>query len=90
MSETIINWGLIIINIIGIILMGEDKRRAKRHQYRIPERTLWTFAIIGGAAAMTIGMKLYRHKTKHTAFKIGFPFLAILQIALYVYFLTNQ
>ncbi len=86
MQETIINWVIITLNIIGFILMGEDKRRAKRHQYRIPERTLWILAIAGGAAAMTIGMKLYHHKTKHTAFKIGFPFLAILQIALYVYF----
>ncbi|MGJ7920470.1 DUF1294 domain-containing protein [Neobacillus sp. LXY-4] len=85
-TETILNWYLFIINLIGFLVMGEDKRRARQHQYRISERTLWQLAGFGGATAMTIAMKLFHHKTKHQAFKIGFPLLALLQFALYLYF----
>jgi uncharacterized membrane protein YsdA (DUF1294 family) len=84
--EPIINWALILINLIGFFIMGEDKRRARIHQYRIPERTLWLFAFIGGAIGTTLGMKIFRHKTKHTSFKIGFPLLAIIEIILFFLF----
>lgn len=86
MYETILNWGLLFMNIIGFILMGVDKQKAKRHKYRIPEQTLWLLAIIGGAPAMTIAMRFFHHKTKHLNFKLGFPLLAIIQISLYLYF----
>lgn len=75
-----------MINAIGFFMMGEDKRRAKRHEYRISERTLWLTAMIGGALAMTIAMHLFRHKTKHTNFKLGFPLIAMCQAVIIVYF----
>ncbi|MDR7237475.1 DUF1294 domain-containing protein [Neobacillus drentensis] len=77
----------LIMNIAGLLIMGEDKKRAKKHQYRISERTLWMVAILGGAVGTTTGMQLYRHKTKHTAFKIGFPFLAGIELVLLIKFL---
>ena len=64
--------------------MGEDKKRAKRHQYRISERTLWLVAIFGGAIGTTAGMQVYRHKTKHTSFKFGFPILAIIEFIIFI------
>lgn len=67
--------------------MGADKKRAQKHQYRISERTLWMVAILGGAVGTTAGMQLYRHKTKHTSFKIGFPFLAGIELILLIMFL---
>jgi len=80
---------LLLVNIIGFFVMGEDKRRAKKQQYRISEQTLWLLAIIGGAPAMTIAMNQFRHKTKHVQFKIGFPLVALLQVVLYIYFLVK-
>ena len=68
--------------------MKVDKQRAIRHKYRISENTLWTVAIVGGAIGTTLGMRLFRHKTKHLTFKIGFPLLAILDIILYLYLIT--
>lgn len=76
---------LIVINLIGYLIMYTDKKRAIRHEYRIPEKNLWLIAIIGGAVGTTLGMNRFRHKTKHLSFKIGFPFLAILQVAALVY-----
>jgi len=72
----------LVMNLVGLLIMGEDKKRAKKHQYRIRERTLWLVALFGGAAGTTIGMQLYRHKTKHVWFKIGFPALAIVELVL--------
>ncbi|PFG05452.1 uncharacterized protein DUF1294 [Bacillus sp. es.034] len=38
---------VVIINIIGFTVMGRDKRKAERHEYRISERVLWQVAIVG-------------------------------------------
>lgn len=76
-----------MLNIIGLIMMRVDKKRAQKHQYRISEKTLWMVAILGGAVGTTAGMKLYRHKTKHTSFKVGFPILAVIELILFLMFL---
>ncbi|NYE07743.1 uncharacterized membrane protein YsdA (DUF1294 family) [Bacillus niacini] len=78
----------IVMNLIGLIVMKLDKERAKKHQYRISENTLWLVAIFGGAVGTTAGMQLFRHKTKHVNFKIGFPILAAAEVILLSYFFT--
>ncbi|MEH7116563.1 DUF1294 domain-containing protein [Neobacillus vireti] len=75
---------VIVMNLVGLLIMGEDKKRAKKNQYRISERTLWLVAIFGGAIGTTAGMQAFRHKTKHTSFKLGFPLLAILEIIIFM------
>ena len=40
---------LILLNLLGFILMGVDKRRAIRHAWRIPEAHLFGCAILGGS-----------------------------------------
>ncbi|MFJ7727175.1 DUF1294 domain-containing protein [Neobacillus sp. NPDC097160] len=81
---TILLAGVFIMNIVGLLIMGEDKKRAKKHEYRIRERTLWLVALFGGAIGTTAGMQLYRHKTKHLSFKIGFPVLAVVELVLLI------
>ena len=46
-------------------MMGADKKKAKRGQWRIPEKTLFLVAICGGAVGGTLGMYQFHHKTKH-------------------------
>ncbi|QCS51737.1 DUF1294 domain-containing protein [Priestia flexa] len=72
----------ILINLIGLYVMNADKKRAQRNEWRIKEQTLWTIAIIGGALGATIGMSLYRHKTKHASFRFGLPALVVVHLAL--------
>ncbi len=79
---------LLIMNIIGFLSMGIDKKKAKKNQWRIPEKTLFLIAIIGGSLGSIIGMQFFRHKTKHTSFKIGMPCIFILQLVILVYFFT--
>lgn len=74
------------VNLIVFILMGVDKQKAIKHQYRIPERTFWLLAVIGGSAGALIGMKTFRHKTKHRSFTIGMPLLLIVNAGVIAYF----
>lgn len=73
---------LLLINIYGFALMGIDKNKAKKGQFRISERALWLTAILGGAAGVTLGMNFFRHKTKHSSFRIGLPTILIIQLVL--------
>ncbi|MGE7600932.1 DUF1294 domain-containing protein [Peribacillus sp. NPDC097675] len=75
---------IIIASIISFSLMGIDKKRARKGEYRISEKTLWTWAIIGGGTGAFIGMRHFRHKTKHFTFKWGLPALMAIQILLVI------
>ena len=79
---------LLITNLIGFALMGADKRKAIRHTYRIPEKTLFLAALLGGSIGSILGMQTFRHKTKHWYFVIGMPTILILQILL-IFFLFH-
>ena len=74
-------WYLGVINLLLLFMMGVDKALAKSESRRIPEKALFTFAILGGALGGTVGMFLFRHKTKHWYFKVFFPLLTVLDIA---------
>lgn len=75
---------LIAINIIAFAMMGIDKRKAIKRRWRIPEKSLFLSAILGGSIGAIAGMQLFRHKTKHTKFVIGMPAILILQIVIIV------
>ncbi|MCQ6278328.1 DUF1294 domain-containing protein [Bacillus sp. EB600] len=79
----------LVMNLIGLFIMRDDKNRAIHHQYRISEKTLWITAFFGGAVGTTAGMKLFRHKTKHLSFKMGFPALAVIEIILFIVLLVK-
>lgn len=83
--KTLLFVAFLVMNIIGLFIMKIDKNRAIKHQYRIREKTLWLVAFFGGAVGTTMGMQIFRHKTKHLSFKIGFPLLAIGEIILIGY-----
>lgn len=73
---------LVAVNLAAFVLMGADKRRAKRGAWRISERALFLPALLGGALGGTLGMRVFRHKTKHWYFRWGLPLLLILQAGL--------
>lgn len=71
-----------LISLIALIVTCIDKSAAKKDKSRIPEKTLFSIAIIGGSLAMYCTMRIIRHKTKHRRFMIGLPIIMILQIAI--------
>ena len=44
---------LALASIVAFVLMGVDKLRARRHRWRIPERTLFLTAVLGGSPGAT-------------------------------------
>ncbi|WP_330389708.1 DUF1294 domain-containing protein [Cellulosilyticum sp. I15G10I2] len=74
---------IIVMSIIGFWSMWEDKRRAVKKRYRLSERTLFVIALIGGSIGSLIGMRICRHKTKHWYFKLGIPFILIVQVVVF-------
>lgn len=75
-----------ILSILSFIQMGVDKKRAKNKEWRIPEKSLWFLALIGGAPGSFFGMLFFRHKTKRWNFKIGFFLLMIVDLAIIILF----
>lgn len=80
---------IVLVNLIGFLLMGIDKRKAIKHAFRVPEATLFTIALIGGSIGSIAGMYFFRHKTRHWYFVYGMPAILILQIALVLFVLNG-
>lgn len=75
---------LVMINLVSSLVTASDKRRAREHRRRVPERTLLLLAALGGSPAMLATMLLIRHKTRHPKFMLGIPAIMVLQAALVV------
>lgn len=78
-------------NLITAIITAYDKLAAKKlPKRRIPEKTLFILAFLGGSLGEYLTMKLIRHKTKHKKFMIGLPAVIILQAGLMVFVVLLQ
>ncbi|AOY77886.1 DUF1294 domain-containing protein [Clostridium formicaceticum] len=88
----IYNVYLVCINITAFVLMGIDKARAKKNQWRIQELTFMVIALLGGAMGTLIGMVTFHHKQSKKKFYIGVPLLyianKIIQFITYHYLLN--
>ena len=73
---------LIAINLVTFAVYGADKRRARRGAWRVPEKTLFLLPLLGGSVGALLGMRVFRHKTKHWYFVWGVPAILLAQAAL--------
>ena len=48
----------VFLNLFTFFLFAEDKKRARKEMWRIPERTLLLFALFGGSVGALAGMYL--------------------------------
>lgn len=87
MTIAVVYW--IVINMIGFVIMGIDKKRAIRGAFRISEASLFLTALLGGALGCTLGMNHFRHKTKHWYFKYGMPAIFVIQAFLVLFLLLQ-
>ena len=71
-----------VMNIISFFLMRHDKRCARQGKRRVPEKWLFLITACFGGLGGVLGMKVFHHKTQHWYFKVFFPVLLVLQIAL--------
>ena len=76
---------ILVMNILGVLVMAVDKRKAVKKKWRIPEKQLFLVSLLGGSIGTLTGMYLFRHKTKHWYFVVGMPLILIIQVAIVVY-----
>ncbi|MBQ8359431.1 MAG: DUF1294 domain-containing protein [Oscillospiraceae bacterium] len=74
---------LLAVNALGLIIMHYDKYLARNNKWRIPEKTLMGFAVIGGSIGCLLGMYSARHKTRKPKFTVGIPAILVAQILLW-------
>ncbi len=72
---------LLVVNLAAFVMMGVDKRRARKGAWRLSEKALFLPVVLGGALGGVLGMKHFHHKTKHWYFRYGFPLLLAVQLA---------
>ena len=89
MEKVILLW-LAGLNLLAFLLCGIDKWQAKKGRWRIPEKTLFLSALLGGSIGLLLGMKVFRHKTKHKSFTIGVPAILVLQLGLAAWVLMGM
>ena len=80
---------LIVVSLITFVLYGVDKSKARRHAWRIPEKILLGFGLLGGAVGGLLGMNAFHHKTKHGYFWVVNILGLIIQAALF-YLIINK
>ena len=76
---------LLLINLTGILLMALDKRKARKNLWRIPEKTLFLVAFLGGSLGCMFGMYRFHHKTLHASFRYGLPLIFFAELGLCLY-----
>lgn len=77
------------MTLVGFLVMWADKGIARRNGKaagtgkrpwrRVPERTLFLIAALGGSVGVLLGMYALRHKTRHKSFVFGIPAILIAQ-----------
>ena len=94
-----VKWLLVVLaalNLGSFAAYGIDKKIAQRNglrdddvdMRRVSEKALFIWAFLGPLGAF-LGMKLWRHKTKHWYFVWGVPAILILEIAAAVWFVSR-
>lgn len=73
---------LLISNFCGFCLMGADKARAGREEWRIPEKMLFLFPLLGGGLGGLMGMVVFHHKVSKPKFRYGMPALLLAELGL--------
>jgi len=71
---------LTAINIVGVVIMGWDKIKARAGVWRIPENNLLLIALVGGSAGIYLGLRLFNHKTRHFKFTVIVPIVSLMQL----------
>lgn len=75
---------LVAVSVIGAVVCIYDKLAAARDGRRVPERTLFFWALVGGGPGVYLTMLLIRHKTLHRSFMLGIPAIMIFQIVIII------
>ena len=68
---------VLLASLANLLLYGLDKRRSRRDEWRVPEKTFHILGLFGGWPGAWIGGFLFRHKTKKLSYRLVF-FLVVI------------
>lgn len=74
----------LIVNIVVFALAGYDKYLAVNNKFRIPEKTLFAIAFIGGSVGLLLAMLIFKHKISKRSFLLKFFGIVVLQILAFI------
>ncbi len=82
-------WALIgaayaVASAVTFVVYAIDKRRARRAEWRVPEATLQTLALLGGFPGAYAARRAFRHKTRKVGFSWTLHAIAALHLAAWV------
>jgi len=90
MLQKLLFYYFIFINIVAFVVYGIDKLRStKTGKSRISEKTLHSYALMGGFLGATLAMAFFRHKISKNSFIIKHIFILLLWIGAIVYYFTQ-
>ena len=72
----------VLWNVLTFALYGIDKSKAKNNKWRISEATLIACAFLMGGVGSFLGMRVFRHKTKHMKFVVLIPVAVVVNLAI--------
>lgn len=76
----------LVLNLFELGICGLDKLFAKKGSWRIPEKVLLGFALLGASVGLVVGMLLFHHKVSKPVFRFGAPVMLVLHLALFLRF----
>lgn len=79
---------IVVINLITFLAFAYDKYRAKKDGWRIKNFFLLGLSFLGGSLGGLLGMKLIRHKSKKSYYRLGLPLMVLMQVLILVYFMN--
>jgi len=71
---------LLALNALTFGMFWWDKRCAIERRWRVPESTLLTLCLVGGALGAKTGQGVFRHKTRKEPFRTSLNAIAVLHI----------
>jgi uncharacterized membrane protein YsdA (DUF1294 family) len=78
------------INLTTFLYYGYDKACARLARRRVPERVLHGLALVGGSVGALAAMRLFRHKTIKSGFRIVFWLIVAAQLLLLAWLIARS
>ena len=79
---------LLLVNVVGLVLMGFDKLSAKADSERVPELWFFLISVAGGFMGVLLGIFVFHHKISKPSFQLKIGVAAIIAIVI-LFFLTR-
>ena len=71
---------LLPLNLVTFGLFWWDKQCAIQRRWRVPESTLLTLCLVGGAFGAKTGQGIFRHKTRKEPFRTSLNAIMVLHV----------